>query len=90
MKLKDAVSQLANRINQPHVIEAYLRKAIDAGLKEKEQYANKEKIALLERLIEKWEKESEYEGSQLGDYRLSEAIDERTNKLKEELKTLKG
>ena len=26
MKLKDIVSQLANRINQPHVIECYLRK----------------------------------------------------------------
>lgn len=31
MKLKDIVSQLANRINQPHVIECYLRKVYAKG-----------------------------------------------------------
>ena len=33
MKLKDIVSQLANRINQPHVIECYLRKVTKMGEK---------------------------------------------------------
>lgn len=31
MILKDIVSQLANRINQPHVIECYLRKVYAKG-----------------------------------------------------------
>lgn len=31
MKLKDIVSQLANRINQPHVIEVYLRQVYAKG-----------------------------------------------------------
>ena len=34
MKLKDIVSQLANRINQPHVIEVYLRQIYAKGLVE--------------------------------------------------------
>lgn len=31
MKLKDIVSQLANRTNQPHVIEVYLRQVYAKG-----------------------------------------------------------
>lgn len=31
MKLKDIINQLANRINQPHVIEAYLRQVYAKG-----------------------------------------------------------
>lgn len=31
MKLKDIASQLANRINQPHVIEVFLRQAYAKG-----------------------------------------------------------
>lgn len=31
MKLKDIVRQLANRINQPHVIEVYLRQVYAKG-----------------------------------------------------------
>lgn len=34
MKLKDIVSQLANRINQPHVIEVYLRQVYAKGFVE--------------------------------------------------------
>ncbi len=34
MKLKDIVSQLANRINQPHVIEVYLRQIYAKGFVE--------------------------------------------------------
>lgn len=34
MKLKDIVSLLANRINQPHVIEVYLRKVYAKGFEE--------------------------------------------------------
>lgn len=33
MILKDIVNLLANRINQPHVIEAYLRKVYAEGYK---------------------------------------------------------
>lgn len=31
MKLKDIINQLANRINQPHVIEVYLRQVYAKG-----------------------------------------------------------
>lgn len=31
MKIKDIVSQLANRINQPHVIEVFLRQVYAKG-----------------------------------------------------------
>lgn len=31
MKLKDIVRQLANRINQPHVVEVYLRQVYEKG-----------------------------------------------------------
>ena len=34
MKLKDIVSQLANRINQPNVIEVYLRQVYAKGFME--------------------------------------------------------
>lgn len=34
MKLKDIVKQLANRINQPHVIEVYLRQVYAKGFAE--------------------------------------------------------
>ena len=34
MKLKDIVSQLANRLNQPHVIEVYLRQIYAKGFVE--------------------------------------------------------
>ena len=40
MKFDDLVSQLANRINQPHVIETYLRKVWDAAKKDSEENDN--------------------------------------------------
>ena len=41
MILQDIVSLLANRINQPHVIECYLRKVYAKGYKTSFQRNNK-------------------------------------------------
>lgn len=55
MILQDIVSLLANRINQPHVIECYLRKVYAKGYKTGAEWQSKQSpwISVKERLPEK-------------------------------------
>lgn len=55
MILKDIVSLLANRINQPHVIECYLRKVYAKGYETGAEWQSKQSpwISVKERLPEK-------------------------------------
>jgi len=48
MKLEDIVKQLANRINQPHYIEHWLKKVRDTAYKKGLEDGKAEQLALLD------------------------------------------
>lgn len=50
MNFKSLVAQLANRINQPHVIETYMRKVFASGV----EWQKKQSIEVLSSVLENW------------------------------------
>ncbi len=50
MNFKSLVAQLANRINQPHVIEIYMRKVFASGV----EWHAKQSIEVLSSVLENW------------------------------------
>lgn len=50
MNFKSLVAQLANRINQPHVIETYMRKVFASGA----EWQKEKSIEILSSVLENW------------------------------------